>query len=305
MKSPRFRAEKVCFSFLLNSATMFPAMRMIKTAAVICVALIATAALADKTVERCFNGVGAIERKVSGYTVRVGPAAGEDNEQMCRAVLESPDGQEAFTASDFGMEINAITGASVTNDGVRSLVLEGYSGGAHCCWTYWIVSLGSSPGLVKEIQNQTGVAFDREKDGRIVLSTGDGAFDYFDDLPHVASPIPLVLLAFEGHTLKDVGAQFLPDYDERIDSARKQLSAERIEAFRSGSAPTQKTGDEAMQWMETKSLVLSIVLDYLYSGREQQAWNTLDEMWPAADRDRIAKLIVETRESGILSQTKR
>lgn len=279
-------------------------MRMIKTAAVISIVLFATVAFADKPQERCFNGVGAIERKVSGYTVRIDPVAGEHNEQACHAVLQSPDGQDAFAASDFGMEINPITGASVTNDGVRSLVFEGFSGGAHCCWTYWIVSLGSSPGLVKEIENQTGVAFEREKDGRVVLRTGDGAFDYFDDLPHVASPMPLVLLAFEGHTLKDVGGQFIPIYDERIESARKQLSPERIEAFRSGSAPTQKTGDDAMHWMETKSLVLSIVLDYLYSGREQQAWNALDELWPANDRDRIAKLIVETRQSGILSRTR-
>jgi hypothetical protein len=52
-----------------------------------------------------------------------------------------------------------------------------------------------------------------------------------------------------------------------------------------------------------KPLVLTIVLAYLYSGREDQAWKALEEMWPRFDQQRIRKLIVETRAKGLLRYT--
>jgi hypothetical protein len=255
--------------------------------------------------ETCHAGSGQFDHKFAPYSLHVGPVSGEYEERMCRAVLRSSDGREVFTASDVGITLNPISGASVTNDGVRSLVLEGFSGGAHCCWTYWIVSLGQSPGLVREIRNQTGMAFERQHNSNVVMRTGDGAFDYFDDLPHADAPMPTVYLQLQGRALKDVSAQFASEYDAAIAETRRLLTADRIDAFRAEPPPGRDSAEKNLESMETKSLVLSIVLAYLYSGREQQAWNTLDEMWPAADRERIANLVVETRAKGILSQTTR
>jgi hypothetical protein len=51
-----------------------------------------------------------------------------------------------------------------------------------------------------------------------------------------------------------------------------------------------------------KAKTLEIVWCYLYSGREQEAWRTLAEMWPAADVDRIRAAIVSARARGISAQ---
>jgi hypothetical protein len=51
-----------------------------------------------------------------------------------------------------------------------------------------------------------------------------------------------------------------------------------------------------------KIKVLEIVWAYLYSGREQDAWHSLQEMWPASDIDRIRGAIVSARTRGIRSQ---
>jgi len=48
--------------------------------------------------------------------------------------------------------------------------------------------------------------------------------------------------------------------------------------------------------------VLEIVWSYLYSGREQEAWRSLADMWPAADVDRIRAALVSARARGIRSQ---
>jgi transglutaminase-like putative cysteine protease len=51
-----------------------------------------------------------------------------------------------FEHDEWGMEIDPITGKDVNGDGYPDAVLVSFSGGAHCCWTYHIVSLGKNPG---------------------------------------------------------------------------------------------------------------------------------------------------------------
>lgn len=51
-----------------------------------------------------------------------------------------------------------------------------------------------------------------------------------------------------------------------------------------------------------RSAALAVMFAYLYSGREEQAWQALNVMWPVNDRARIKELILKTRAEGILSQ---
>ncbi len=281
-------------------------MQMARTAASLFLLLAAAAACAQNP-EGCHEGTGAFERRIEGYTLRATVVPDVENEYVCRAVLLDRHNAEVFSASDVWMKVDPVTGESVANDGVPSLVLEGYSGGAHCCWTYWILSVGTQAELIRKIENQTSIGFKHEKSGRIVLVTADGAFDYFDGLPHAYSPMPAVYLELSGRGLNDVGARFQSEYDKTIAAAREQLPATRLVSFRNGAPPVSTTSKDEQQWEDedrwfaTKSLVLSVVLSYLYSGREKQGWNALDEMWPTADRERIGSLIIETRKRGVLA----
>jgi hypothetical protein len=54
--------------------------------------------------------------------------------------------------------------------------------------------------------------------------------------------------------------------------------------------------------VRTKIKVLEIVWSYLSSGREQQAWSELADMWPPADLGRIRGAIQDARARGILRQ---
>ena len=44
---------------------------------------------------------------------------------------------------------------------------------------------------------------------------------------------------------------------------------------------------------------------YLYSGREQEAWSALNEMWPARDLERIRTSVSNVHQSGILHNVDR
>jgi hypothetical protein len=191
-------------------------------------------------------------------------------------------------------EVVPVTGQDVNRDGAPELVLEAFSGGAHCCWTYYIVTLGTTPQAVA-LENQTGVGFERDSQGQYVLHAGDGSFDYFDDLSHAVTVFPDVFLQLDRSVFRDVSSAHWPTFQQRIDNARKRLTPESLARFRDSSG-------HDFNLMETKSEVLEIVLEYLYGGKSPQAWREFDSMWPIADQDRMRQLIAATRAKGILGQ---
>jgi hypothetical protein len=63
----------------------------------------------------------------------------------CVADVVSDSGARTVVARYWVLSWLAATGTDVNRDGTPDAIVEGYSGGAHCCWTYWFVSLGTKP----------------------------------------------------------------------------------------------------------------------------------------------------------------
>ena len=214
----------------------------------------------------------------------------------CRAVVLTPNGKIIAKAEDWSINLYK-KDLDIDGDGQPDLVLESYSGGAHCCWTYWLIAPSKHPALRKKIENERGIGFrDVKHDGNIIWLALDGSFDYFDDLCHACTVFPDVYLQLKGDKLVDVSSQYRFEYDHEINAARSKLKKEHLEDFIAAKTPEQmfEAGEDI------KPLVLTVVLGYLYSGRERSAWKALDQMWPQFDRDRIKKLILKTRAEGIL-----
>jgi len=91
---------------------------------------------------------------VNGFSIKVKSIADPDDpdEMVCEAVVTSPVGKIVYEDSDQGMELDPITGRDINGDGQPDAVLVSYSGGAHCCWTYHLISLGKKPGLIQEFE---------------------------------------------------------------------------------------------------------------------------------------------------------
>ena len=241
--------------------------------------------------ERCRTSGKAVIAPVGKYEVRLDPVSDPTNEVVCRSLLVDVAGRKTPLLKDWDVSIHQGTGEDLFGDGNPSLVLEGYSGGAHCCYTYEIVSLGETPVILRPIQNESPFFFFKDpasKQFRIL--TSDGAFDYFDGMCHACAPFPRVVLQVNSSGLHDVSANFVEQYDSEIALARAKIAEGDIQKF------------ILSDFEDAKKVVLEIVFSYLYSGREAEAWQTLGEMWPAGDRERIKALIVKTRANGILSK---
>jgi hypothetical protein len=245
--------------------------------------------------------------QVNGYTIEIKPNP-SSLEGECEATIRSPKGEIVYQEEDWGIDIDPITGKDVNGDGQPDAVLVDFSGGAHCCWTYNIISLGRKPGLIRDFENRDTATFeDLRRDGRIEILVRDGGFDEFDRLMHPESPFPLVILRLEGDKFVDVGAEYLEVYDKEIRELRAGMNASSLDSFLH-SNPAEfdpnEPENEHFDYEETERRVLMIVVDYLYSGRSTLAWKSLDEMWPAGDRERIRGAILEQFCNGFLSEVK-
>jgi hypothetical protein len=177
--------------------------------------------------------------------------------------------------------------------------------------TYEVYSLQKPPRLLRAI---TGGDFfsaaDTDLDGRVEIWTGDAsAVDGFENLAlDDLDFAPTVVRRFEKQRLMDVSSEFQSHYDRQIAQVRTQVDSQQLSDFKnsdgklSASTMSALSMDHLHRLLVTKIKVLEIVWAYLYSGREQDAWHTLADMWPPADFDRIRASILSGRGRGISSE---
>jgi len=224
----------------------------------------------------------------NGYMLTIRPAPSE-MEALCFIDVVNGAGHKLFELNDFAIGLHDATGKDIDGDGKGDAVIEATTGG-HCCFQYAILSL-TPPKILARIRNEREIAFEPGERG-IVLHTQDGVFDFFGGF-FATSPRADVFLRFEQGELRDVSTEHIDEYDRQIAEARQKLSQEEIERFHeSGPAPDKP---------EIHAAVVTIVLEYLYSGRADQAWKEFDAMWPEKSRERFRKLIIDTRARGILA----
>lgn len=256
----------------------------------------------------CNKGDGKFEVQFgTDTTVYAGPSMSGDFEARSCSATITWNKQVVTVASDLPeVDIDAL-GIDV---GLGTPVATFQLGNkANALMTYEIYSLQKAPRLLRKI---TGGDFfrsaDTDMDERVEIWAGDaGALQGFDGLPLGEFEFaPTIVLRFEKNRLMDVSAEFQPSYDQQIAKVKQELNEQDLTDFKNSDGKTLSGASlpaaRQDQLKLTKARVLEIVWAYLYSGREQQAWAALGEMWPAKDADRARAAITAAREHGIRTQ---
>jgi hypothetical protein len=249
----------------------------------------------------------------NGYLVQIVPGVrprgkDEDNtksnnsnkarfEFRCLATITPAKGVRKVVGKDWTMAIDAVSGSDVNGAGKPDVVFDGHTSGARCCYEYWIASLSNPPRLIRQLRSQLPGEFQKNSQGMVEIRIPDAAFQFFM-LPADQAAMPQVFFRLEGNKLLDVSSEHQAEYDEQISQARSELSPDELAKFRQSRYNDKLFMD---QFPAVKG-VLTIVLDYLYSGREEQAWQALQEMWPESDQERVKSTILERRARGIVNQ---
>ena len=184
-----------------------------------------------------------------------------------------------------GHEDPSVRACDIDGEGHPELVVQTYSGGAHCCFEYYILRLGDAVEEVIHIRGGNAMInfIDLNEDGVLEIETRDDTFAYWHN-SYADSPKAPILLEYEG------GEYVLANrkYSEFLLKDMQRLE-ERLQEIK-GGIPVE---EEGFLWdFESRipALLLGIMLDNIYTGRADRAL-TLFAEYPMGKEDR--ELFVE------------
>jgi hypothetical protein len=262
----------------------------------------------------CDRGTGGFEGKLPAFSSRSGVTVSVRATKRagfavrgCEAKLTWGRG-ETLIASQVAQADIDVMGADL-GFGVPVVALQIKATDADPTIKYEIYSLTRPAKLLRTISGQDYFsAADTRLDGTVEIWTTDSAaVNGFDGLPLSAFDMPpATVLRFEGEKLMDVSSEFRPHFDKQIETLHSQLSDRQLSEFKASdghpSGEHLSPDDPPRGLLATKVKVLEIVWAYLACGREQDAWDVLDTIWPAADADRVRAAITSARKRGLRSQ---
>lgn len=257
----------------------------------------------------CGAGVGSFSSKfATGVTVSVNATkVGGFSTHTCEASLGWDKDVMPVAQDSWEIDIDAMGANLGLNTPVAAFQIK--NSAVDRFMTYKIYSLEMPPRLLRTITGGDWYsAGDTKLEGRTEIWTGDaGAVDGFEGIPLSSFDFaPTVVLRFEKQRLIDVSSEYQPYYDRQIAQLKSQLDEPALSAFMNSDGRLQVSTSLSMEKLHllltTKIKVLEIVWSYLYSGREQEAWQALAAMWPPADVDRIRGSILDAQARGIRRQ---
>jgi hypothetical protein len=161
----------------------------------------------------------------------------------------------------------------ITGDGIPELVLDGYSGGAHCCGHNYIIELSSPLSVLLDLDTgDNGITFIDNGAGKpMSFKTQDSYFGYWLT-SYSCSPQPTIIYKFDG-----VSHKYVIDPD----SMRKQLPTDSV-------IKENANGWKSSDWTEDGSgrdigdacvTPWTYALDLIYSGNAKSARDYIDLAW--------------------------
>ncbi|HMF57801.1 MAG TPA: hypothetical protein VK619_15770 [Pyrinomonadaceae bacterium] len=181
----------------------------------------------------------------------------------------------------------------------KQLIVEQYTGGAHCCWIYKIYNLSTDFRLlfdgtrygIDEVGYELNLV-DIDHDGRYEFTQSEMAFDYFH-MSHAVSRFPTVVFAYDerAREYRPANARFaeyvLRGIEQDIEEVKK-LNGQTLPA------------DESFVREKIFSAVIQVLLKYIYSGRETEGWSFYDRNYKLSDREQMRAEIKKQLKSSII-----
>lgn len=158
-------------------------------------------------------------------------------------------------------------GRDLTGKGIPNLLISEWTGGAHCCFSFYLFEIGSEFRAVAKIDaRHGGLAYFKDLDGdkKLEFVGNDFTFAYvYTDFAD--SPAPTIILRFQGDhyvLAADLMRKPAPPASE-IESKVQEIR--KAESWQRKSPP-------ANLW--------AWIIELIYTGQAKLAWRVYDEAWP-------------------------
>ena len=172
--------------------------------------------------------------------------------------------------------------------GGKQLVVEQYTGGAHCCMVYRVYDLGAELRTlfdgdefgIDEIGEDMNV-LDADGDGRREFTLNVMAFDYFMT-SHANSVFPTALFAYD-----DAAGRYVPS-NKKFSAYLLRGVARDIAKVKALNRRMTKEERASTFHGEHFRAVLDVLLKYVYAGEEQKGWKFFDTHYVLGDKSEVA-----------------
>jgi predicted secreted protein len=228
-------------------------------------------------------------RKVNGYDIKILETPGHDGKsyllierngrlkKVFEGAAQFSFGDDASNTESDGAKGSATLVGSTpdkTGDGNPDVEVGYFSGGAHCCFVTFFFELGASVKVLPSFSTHNAELFaiGRNPKGGLRFETFDDTFAYWLT-DYADSPMPRVVLEFQKGVLRpnfDLMKKPAPSLAKLKEMARAKRTKISLKPYRG----VKGSGiDEEVFW--------DVMLDLIYTGHEELAWQYLDLVWPA------------------------
>jgi hypothetical protein len=190
--------------------------------------------------------------------------------------------------SDYLRDYNRFGLFPLLSPNSKELIVEQYSGGAHCCTSYRFYELGSEPLLLYDSDDYP-VGYepfftDLDADGVYEFSQPLLTFDYFDSCSHADSAFPVAIFNFDAKSrrYKPANRAFAREILKELPRYEKELNE-----FRKAHKPSEEVPVHG----EYLGKVLQVLVTYLYAGKIQQGWAFFEREYQLPDKAKIRQEI--------------
>lgn len=184
----------------------------------------------------------------------------------------------------------------------KQLIVESYSGGGHCCTSYYIYDLGPRFRVLfdgdfygAEDVGYSMKLIDLNHDGVYEFAQSVMNFDYFH-ASHASSVFPQVVFAFDARKIRfRPGNRAFSGYLLR-DIKNKLAAAEKLNGDLSRD---RKSGDI---WFREKyhQAFLDVTLTYIFAGDDRVGWTFFDQKYNLDDKNELRADLKKTLRESVI-----
>ena len=197
-----------------------------------------------------------------GMSLRFAAAYPQNPEEFPIEIKD--DGELVWVAGDIPRLLPP--GYDITGDGSPNLLIEGYTGGAHCCTFYYLLDIGENPRVIGKLHtehSEISAAYQLPNTPGVTLLVHDWNYAYWNTC-FACSPAPMVYLSFD---------------------QEKDWFVANTEMMKT-DVPPQKTMNawvEEIQryWDHRPEILWSYMLELIYGGNLDTAVELMHRSWPS------------------------
>jgi hypothetical protein len=228
------------------------------------------------------------ERFINGYAIRFWK--NPDDQLGFESVLLIEAAGQAPMRVDMVSALHDLTGSDLNADGYPELVVETYSGGAHCCFGTQVFSLkpGAPVLILQKPESNAGGYF--ENLGTDTVSefiTYDDSFAY-QYCPYAAGVLVKVIMVYD------------PGQDRYL-PASQRFPEQYAEELATHEERAQAAPGELGEWDGSNlCAVLPLALDYLYMGEPERAYSEFASRYSGQDTNAKWTEILQVVQASVL-----